>query len=215
MKKYDVYVINLDERTDRWDHIQKEFGEYEFLNLIRFPAISHEIPWIGATLSHIKIAELAKEKNLDYVIVMEDDNAIFNKDEINFETKFLETINFLKQQIDKWKIFKFSCTYVNKDANKGAIKAINEDIGIYQLNVSQAANFLIYNQTSYDAIIAHKNNINSMEPDIIDIFLNTISPSWVLHPNITYQYANHSDLLYCFMDYTQAFADVNNDLLQL
>jgi GR25 family glycosyltransferase involved in LPS biosynthesis len=65
------YVINLKSRTDRLEHIKNEFKYIDWdFNL--FEAIdtgSYE----GCAFSHVKIAEIAKNKGLDYVMVFEDD----------------------------------------------------------------------------------------------------------------------------------------------
>jgi hypothetical protein len=71
LNKIDKYVINLKSRTDRLDHIKKEF-EYAKWNFNLFEAIdtgSYE----GCALSHVEVAKIAKKRNLDYVMVLEDD----------------------------------------------------------------------------------------------------------------------------------------------
>tara|TARA_Y100000389_G_scaffold204994_1_gene261748 strand:- start:11274 stop:11993 length:720 start_codon:yes stop_codon:yes gene_type:complete len=65
------FIINLDNRPDRWNHIVKEF-EYMEWEYHRFPGIntgSH----VGCAKSHMAVALLGIEKNLDYLMVCEDD----------------------------------------------------------------------------------------------------------------------------------------------
>lgn len=69
--------INLEERKDRLEHVQKEL---EKLNIVgeRFNAIKIQSGAIGCSLSHIKCLEIAKEKEWDYVFICEDDITFLN-----------------------------------------------------------------------------------------------------------------------------------------
>lgn len=65
--------INLEHREDRRNHINNQF--YNILNIPieRFNAIQHKKGAIGCSLSHIKCLQLAKERNWEYVMIVEDD----------------------------------------------------------------------------------------------------------------------------------------------
>jgi GR25 family glycosyltransferase involved in LPS biosynthesis len=79
-------VINLEHRTDRREHMLQELDKlqgvtYEFVN-----AIKHENPNIGCTLSHQRCIEIAKDRDLNHIMILEDDvifepnvNEIFEK----------------------------------------------------------------------------------------------------------------------------------------
>ena len=87
-----VFYINLDKRTKRKESCEKQLKQLEW-EFERFPAIKHKNGAIGCALSHLKILEMAKEKKLKYVIVMEDDFIIVNI------PKFKETFhNFLNKK---------------------------------------------------------------------------------------------------------------------
>lgn len=69
-----TYVINLPERTDRIEHIRKEFyGRPEF-NLHIIEASRHEIGAIGLWQSICRIITKAKECDEDFVLICEDDH---------------------------------------------------------------------------------------------------------------------------------------------
>jgi GR25 family glycosyltransferase involved in LPS biosynthesis len=90
-----IYCINLDERTDRWEHSLKQFEILEISNKVqRFSAIkptkdkdskwNRPTPWknrwrypllgaVGCAESHKSIIKIAKEKNYKNVMVFEDD----------------------------------------------------------------------------------------------------------------------------------------------
>lgn len=68
------FVVNLERRPDRLDSIKKEM-EYIGWDYEYFPAVdtnSH----VGCTRSHLEIIKLAKERNYDKVLVVEDDCTI-------------------------------------------------------------------------------------------------------------------------------------------
>ena len=52
-----TFVINLDERTDRWENIQQTFN---FFNLQRIEAVKYTPGWFGCLQSHIKCLHEAK-----------------------------------------------------------------------------------------------------------------------------------------------------------
>lgn len=68
-----VFYINLEHRTDRKEHVERELTQlgwkYTRFNAIKMP----RNPALGCTLSHLKILDMAKANDLDYVIIVEDD----------------------------------------------------------------------------------------------------------------------------------------------
>lgn len=92
-----IYYINLEERTDRKKHIENEFKKLGWNNYTRFNAIKHSKGAIGCSMSHLEILKNARNNNLDYVVILEDDiqfknidlyKKLFNKfmnDNINFD----------------------------------------------------------------------------------------------------------------------------------
>lgn len=72
-----VFYINLDHRKDRKDNVEKQLADYNW-NYTRFPAIQHENGRIGCTLSHLQLLTYAKNQNLPYIVIIEDD-IVFTK----------------------------------------------------------------------------------------------------------------------------------------
>ena len=68
-----IYYINLEERTDRKKHIENEFKKLGWNNYTRFNAIKHNKGAIGCSMSHLEILKNARNNNLDYVVILEDD----------------------------------------------------------------------------------------------------------------------------------------------
>ena len=87
--------INLEHRKDRKEHIEKEFTEkLKFQVPERFNAIQNKYPCIGCSLSHLKCLMIAKQRNWEYVVIVEDD-ICFLEPEIfkNNTNKFLQESN--------------------------------------------------------------------------------------------------------------------------
>ncbi len=85
-----IFYINLDRRVDRKIHIETQ------LNLLnwkasRFPGILHSFGALGCSLSHLALLKYAKNKNLDHILILEDDVSFLNP------SLFLNNLNqFLK-----------------------------------------------------------------------------------------------------------------------
>jgi glycosyl transferase family 25 len=76
IKKYisNVIYINLDKRTDRKAEIEKELKIFDSKQVHRISAVSEpEHPYLGCTKSHLQALKMAKDRNWDNVLIMEDD----------------------------------------------------------------------------------------------------------------------------------------------
>lgn len=80
-----VYAINLKERTDRREHLLKEFQNKEEFELTIVDASVHSIGAVGLWNSIVRAVEMAKEKGDDIIIICEDDH-FFTK---NYSSKLL------------------------------------------------------------------------------------------------------------------------------
>ena len=88
--------INLDERLDRKEHIEKLKSQYSFFrNLKRFKAYKNNSnPLVGRGVSHIKALEMMLTIDDDYFLIVEDDLIILNHQNfLKFEDDFKKIIN--------------------------------------------------------------------------------------------------------------------------
>jgi GR25 family glycosyltransferase involved in LPS biosynthesis len=67
-----VFVINLEDRKDRWAEIQESFRNWP-VQLERIDAVRASPGWKGCFESHKKVVQLAKDKGYPWVLVLEDD----------------------------------------------------------------------------------------------------------------------------------------------
>ena len=68
-----IFYINLEHRTDRKAHVENELKKMGWKNYTRFNAIKCKDGRVGCSMSHLKLLKDAKENNLDYVVIVEDD----------------------------------------------------------------------------------------------------------------------------------------------
>lgn len=83
-----VHVINLKERTDRWQHITQEFLQHPEFKVNRIEAIRAENGAVGLWKSICGIVQKALEADDDYVLICEDDH---------FFTAHYDRTHFLRQ----------------------------------------------------------------------------------------------------------------------
>lgn len=89
-----IIYINLDHRTDRKDEIE---GELEKFNLLekseRYSAICiKEQGILGCTMSHLEVFKLAKARQYNNVLILEDDfQFLISKEE--FEDQLIEFLS--------------------------------------------------------------------------------------------------------------------------
>jgi glycosyl transferase family 25 len=80
----DVYVINLDRRTDRLTEITEELNKME-LPFKRFAAIDRKPGILGCGLSHLAVLKEARERGLKNVLIFEDDFTFLVSKEVFWE----------------------------------------------------------------------------------------------------------------------------------
>ena len=87
-----IFYINLEHRTDRKEHVEKELLNIGLKEVQRFNAIKMENGAIGCSMSHLRILQDAQKNNLDHILIVEDDISFLDpelfKNQLN---KFFET----------------------------------------------------------------------------------------------------------------------------
>ena len=88
-----IFYINLAHRIDRKSHAEYQLATvFDPQHVNRFNAVKLENGALGCSISHLKCLQHAKERNLDHIVICEDDITFLNpflfKGQLN---KFLET----------------------------------------------------------------------------------------------------------------------------
>jgi hypothetical protein len=102
----EVFVINLDHRTDRWAAIEKTCRAADFTP-VRVAAVQCVTGWRGCTLSHLKCVRLAKERSLPWVLILEDD-ATFTPEAMH---RFRGFLGYLWENRGQWERFNGGPTF--------------------------------------------------------------------------------------------------------
>ena len=97
MKLENIYYINLESRTDRKTHMIEQFKLLGWEGN-QVSAVQMTDGRVGCTLSHIKCLKMAIEKNLDYIVILEDD--------IHFLTPqvFLKNLEICWNTLTNWDV---------------------------------------------------------------------------------------------------------------
>lgn len=179
-----AYIINLKHRTDRRDHMINEITKlpvtHEFVD-----GIVDETK--TCFQSQKKCIQLAKENQLPYVLVLEDD-AVFTDD----VTYILEK-SFSEIQTMQWDMF-FLGANLQAPANRVSDSVL-------KLNGAYAAHAYMVHERFYDTII------NLPHICEMDVHYHNLMPDnniYMCDPMIAYQLPSHSDLQDGYRDYNQA-----------
>ena len=143
------FVVNLERRPDRLEHIQKEMDymgwDYEVFKAVDLN--NHG----GCTLSHTQIIKIAKERGYDSVMVIEDDCTFlpYSKDLINkIETESGE--------------FEFGVINLSPTLNRPVNRSIEQPLFLDITNLPPkkehergifATNMMIYHNSIYDNVL--------------------------------------------------------------
>ena len=127
-KSYNVLYINLDQRTDRKKELLSQFKKFKNknikINIERISAVKHKKGQIGCAKSHIKCLKSAKKRNLEEVIICEDDINIHS----NLINKYFEIIN----KLNDWDVIILSGHGDKKNINNFISKALGiQTTGLY------------------------------------------------------------------------------------
>jgi len=199
----DIYVINLKYRKDKKKKIEAIYKKYKNINLIFIEAIKNNNGAIGCFMSHQKCIQIAKEKNLDYVIVMEDDT--FPRPNIDFYKELDETLNYLKTKND-WNIFLGVANKVGPDN----IKQITKHNGNNYILTDKSfiTNLVIYNKNSYDFFLAA-----DPKQCPIDVYWHYKVLAAVRVPFLVKTYKTYSDIENRDVDYNDLFDATEKNIL--
>lgn len=188
-----VVYINLAKRTDRNEHMKRVtsvFGD----KVIRFEAI--ESPgYVGCTLSHIGVIELAVKNQWKNVLILEDD-AEWNEFDINY--KKLEAL-----ACNPYDVIMLGGVAVYKHPNDKLISAqtatayLVDSSYYYKLISTFEEGLKLLKQTGKDEMYANDQYWKKYQS----------ADNWYIlsEPCMVYQRPDYSDILNTFVDYRSAF----------
>lgn len=185
-----AYIINLPHRVDRYEHMVTEMKKFP----IPYKFIEGIVDETKTCFqSQKKCIQLAKENNLPYILVLEDD-AVFMDNAIDIFQKTFNAIQTLQ-----WDMFFLGA---NLQAHASRIST-----SILQLSGAYAAHAYVVHERFYDTII---NLPHTCEMDVHYHNLMSMHNIYMCDPMISYQLPSYSDLQDGYRDYNQAI--INNYL---
>lgn len=145
-------------------------SQENYLNHQIFPAIKHNICWIGCALSYYTIIFNAQRLNFKNITIFEDDCKFDNNSEQNYQ--------IIKEFLDKisaWDIFN---GYIYQISDDVIINNIYSYKGITFLEITKMVGtvFNIYNKTIYNNILKWNVNDNVINNNHIDRYINDLNP---------------------------------------
>lgn len=182
----EIWCINLDSRTDRWEHAIKEFESVGILNRVqRFSAIKHENGIIGLIYSYTKLFEYAQQKNLENILIFEDD--------VKFINNPIENLKLALEQVQSmdWAMLYFGAKLHKK------IQKITQNL--FSLKSAYCSHAIAYHKSIYDTIL-NKCKINHEIKNVDDVYdmylynLQELHACYIINPMIALQYDNYSNL---------------------
>lgn len=199
----DLYVINLPHRKDRWDHMIKTFSDPEF-NLIKVEAETHnKKSWIGCFMSHKKCLQIAKDKGLNNVWVLEDDCEPIDIE--SFKDRFLKIKNYLDSNND-WNIFLGGTASLHPNSYNKIIKF--DDQVLVEFAKAYMTHMVCYNQNVYDMFLN-----DPMYKPVDEFWFNKIK-ALIPVPFIATQLEGYSDIIKKVKSDKTRILEANNKLIK-
>lgn len=176
-----IFYINLKHRTDRKDEIENELKKMELTNYERFDA--YQVDWfglIGCGFSHQGVLKLAKERNYENVLILEDDfQFLVSKEELEENLR-----SFFSLNID-YEVCMLSYNLIEKD---------NESLPQYEIlhkiKDAQTASGYLVHKSMYDPLI------ELLEWAMHE--LHNTQQHWIYANDIVWKKFQKSGKWYCF-----------------
>jgi hypothetical protein len=188
-------VINLDERKDRWEGIQKSFAGWP-TPLQRISAVKASPGWKGCFMSHLKCIEIARDNNYEWVVLLEDDCRL---DE-GALARFQLLLPSLWEQRDEWDIFNGGPTFIRD------IQKTQSEPPLFKIK-GYATHFCLVNKSAYDKILG-------FEEKEIDILYSENLRMVCTRPKLAHQEVGKSDVTNEEANYSAGFESADTELLK-
>ena len=183
-----AFVINLDSKPEQFQEVQQAFLPYG-IECERFAAVVDKKKEIGKTLGFLSLIERAKKEHWPWVMILEDDCVP------------LEGINawpiissYLLKNKKRWDLFLGGGIYIHPlkietQFQNVANNPSNMKIDLVECKGSRLYHFSIFNQNSYDAVLAwHQLPWAIEERPTLDCFISESGlKTWTPVPFLAWQ----------------------------
>jgi GR25 family glycosyltransferase involved in LPS biosynthesis len=205
-----VFYINLTERADRKAQVEQQLSNVGLTNFNRFNAIKLPNGALGCSMSHLKCLQLAKDRNLDHILIVEDDIIFLNPG------IFIGQLNKFLQNNKEWDILLIA-------GNNVPPYRVVDDTCV-QVSWCQTTTGYLIRKQYYDTLINNiKEGINKLirEPKnkimyAIDKYWLTLQKrdTWLLLVPLTVsQREGYSNIENCVTNFTKIMVDLDKPYL--
>ena len=159
------------------------------------PGVEHTEPYKGCALSHRRCVELAKERQLPWVLVLEDDCEPTDASPSRFDT----ILKALWARRSEWDILNGGPSFVKREESS----LVQKDPPLF-LTKGQTTHFILVNGTAYDTILE---KIPVENPPVIDLLYRETMRMFTTLPFLARQAKSFSNIQKRKMNYT---TEMNN-----
>lgn len=202
------FYINLKSRTDRKMHVEHQLDLIGIRhNVKRFNAIHNVNGRIGCSLSHLKCIQMAKEQNMECVLIIEDDISFLLPDE------FVKNVNkFLSNSNNIWDVLLLA-------GNVLPPFTTNDEVSI-KITHCQTTTGYIVKRHYYDTLISNmKEGIEKLMKNPEHHYFFAIDKYWInlqkqhrwmlLIPLTVVQKPDYSDIEKKYTDYQHLMTSID------
>ena len=200
-----LYYINLEKRTDRKDHMDRQLSKFGLLPARVIAVDGKAIPWnqefgitsqywnngaLGYCFSYQNALIDAIKHGYEQILIMDDDAVLSD----NFFDVLAKAFKALP---DDWHLL-----YLAANHGKDNIPTEKISDSLYKLKGSVGSHAIIINSKAFKNIL----NFASTPYGPLDIFLSIyqqIFPCYITYPGLAYQLSGHSDIINKDIDYVK------------
>lgn len=202
----EIYCINLERRTDRWNESINEFNKHN-LKVKRFNAFDGKelksfprlnAGQVGAIYSHRGIIQHAKNNNIDNILILEDD--------VKFDENINQKFSSIYERVpDNWDVILFGGNHSgNNPWSKGTLTEVADNV--FRVTYSLALHCYAVKSTVYDLAIDALFKMNSTNDALFAEIQGKIN-CYIIRPHLAWQRPSFSDLCGIYSDHVALYDD--------
>ena len=191
-----ILVINLPQRKDRWEAIEKILKP-SGLYYERVDAVKRKPGWKGCSLSHRKCIEIAKERKWPMVLILEDDCLMRPQ----WKERFQAILPSLWATRNQWEVFNGGGSVFLSNPRVVSLNPV-----LFSIN-SYGTQCMLIHEGTYDKILREVGDHLK-----IDVYYTEKMKAFCTFPHLSTQQASYSDIERKVISYDKQFMTTENKL---
>ena len=202
-----IYYINMDKRTDRREHMERQLAKFN-LAAARVSAVDGKsLEWhqqlgtqttywnhgaLGYCISYQNALIDAIKNNYQRILIMDDDAVLTDN--------FLDVLSKAYDSLpNDWHLLYLAANH-SKESMPTAQERVSDSL--YKMKGSVGSHAIIINRPAFETIL----NFASTPYSPLDVYLSVyqqVCPCYIVYPGLATQMAGHSDIINKEVDYTK------------